>query len=343
MEQRRTALESVGWGVTNGAAFWQDRPVLVTGATGLVGGWLVRRLAALGAEVVCLVRDWVPQSELVRAGLLEQVKVVRGDVRDQGLLERALGEYEIDTVFHLAAQTIVGIANRNPISTFESNIAGTWALLEACRRSPTVKQIVLASSDKAYGDHANLPYSEDTPLRGRHPYDVSKSCADLISQSYAVTYGLPVAITRCGNFYGGGDLNWNRIVPGTIRSVLRGQRPVIRSDGSYIRDYFYVEDGAAAYILLAEKLAADPALRGQAFNFSNEIQVTVLALVRRILALMNSDLEPEIRGEASNEILHQYLSAERARRDLSWQPLFTLDEGLRATIAWYRDFLGEQA
>lgn len=328
--------------MTTGAAFWQDRPVFVTGATGLVGGWLVRRLAALGAEVVCLVRDWVPQSELARAGLLERVKVVRGDVRDQALLERALGEYEIDTVFHLAAQTIVGIANRNPISTFESNIAGTWALLEACRRSPTVKQIVLASSDKAYGDHANLPYSEDTPLQGRHPYDVSKSCADLIGQSYAVTYGLPVAITRCGNFYGGGDLNWNRIVPGTIRSVLRGQRPVIRSDGSYIRDYFYVEDGAAAYILLAERLAADPALRGQAFNFSNEIQVTVLELAQRILALMESGLEPEIRGEASNEILHQYLSAERARRDLGWRPLFTLDEGLRATIAWYREFLRGQ-
>lgn len=328
--------------MTTGAAFWQDRPVFVTGATGLVGGWLVRRLAALGTEVVCLVRDWVPQSELARAGLLERVKVVRGDVRDQALLERALGEYEIDTVFHLAAQTIVGIANRNPISTFESNIAGTWALLEACRRSPTVKQIVLASSDKAYGDHANLPYSEDTPLQGHHPYDVSKSCADLIGQSYAVTYGLPVAITRCGNFYGGGDLNWNRIVPGTIRSVLRGQRPVIRSDGSYIRDYFYVEDGAAAYILLAERLAADPALRGQAFNFSNEIQVTVLELAQRILALMESGLEPEIRGEASNEILHQYLSAERARRDLGWRPLFTLDEGLRATIAWYREFLRGQ-
>src|SRR2546427_567012 len=189
--------------------FWQDRPAFVTGATGLVGGWLIKRLLDTGADVVCLVRDWVPQSELVRSGDIERVKVVRGDVRDRDCVERTLGEYEIDTVFHLAAQTIVGIANRNPVSTFESNIQGTWSLLEACRRSPAVKSIVLASSDKAYGDHAQLPYDESTPLQGRHPYDASKSCADLIAQSYAVTFDLPVAVTRCGNLYGGGDLNWN--------------------------------------------------------------------------------------------------------------------------------------
>jgi CDP-glucose 4,6-dehydratase len=288
--------------------------------------------------VVCLVRDWVPQSEFVRASLVEGVKVVRGDVRDQAEMERALGEYEIDTVIHLAAQTIVGIANRNPVSTFESNVAGTWALLEACRRSPAVRQIVLASSDKAYGDCDVLPYDEETPLRGRHPYDVSKSCADLIAQSYAVTYGLPVIVTRCGNFYGGGDLNWNRIVPGTIRSVLRGQPPVVRSDGQYVRDYFYVEDGAAAYTLLAERLADDRTLAGRAFNFSNEIQVTVLELVERLLGLMGSDLRPEVRNEASNEIRHQYLSAERARKLLGWRPLFTLEEGLARTVDWYRDF-----
>ena len=323
--------------------FWQDRPTFVTGATGLLGGWLVRRLLDAGADVVCLVRDWVPQSELVRGRLLEQVKVVRGDVRSQPLLERTLGEYEIETVIHLAAQTIVGIANRNPISTFKTNIAGTWALLEACRRSPTVKQIVIASSDKAYGDHEVLPYSEDAPLQGRHPYDVSKSCADLIAQSYATTYDLPVAITRCGNFYGGGDLNWNRIVPGTIRSVLRGQRPMIRSDGQHIRDYFYAEDGAAVNMVLAEALAANPDLRGQAFNFSNEIQVTVLELVERLLQLMNSKLEPEVRNEATNEIRHQYLSAAKARERLGWQPLFTLDEGLRRTVDWYKAFLGTQA
>lgn len=249
-------------------AFWQDRPTFVTGGTGLVGSWLVQRLVDLGADVVCLVRDWVPQSELVRSGLIERVKVVRGDVRDRDMLERALGEFEIDTVIHLAAQTIVTIANRNPISTFETNIAGTWNILEASRRSPKVKQIVMASSDKAYGDQEVLPYNEDTPLQGQHPYDVSKSASDLIAAAYAKSYDLPVAITRCGNFYGGGDLNWNRIIPGTIRSILRGQAPIIRSDGEYIRDYFYVEDGAAAYMLLAEQLAIRPELKGQAFNFS---------------------------------------------------------------------------
>lgn len=320
--------------------YWQDRPTLVTGATGLVGGWLVRKLLSLGADVVCLVRDWVPQSELVRSQLLEQVKVVRGDIRDQALLERVLGEYEIDTVMHLAAQTIVGIANRNPVATFETNIAGTWSLLEACRHSPMVKQIVIASSDKAYGEHDKLPYDEETALRGDHPYDVSKSCADLIAQTYAITYKLPVAIARCGNFYGGGDLNWNRIVPGTIRSLMRGQRPIVRSNGHYIRDYFYVEDGAAAYTLLAEHLAKNPELRGQAFNFSNEIKVTVLELVQQIREVMGSDLEPEVRNEASNEIYHQHLSAAKARRLLNWRPFFMLDEGLRLTIAWYKQFLG---
>jgi CDP-glucose 4,6-dehydratase len=320
--------------------FWQDRPTLVTGATGLLGGWLVRRLLAAEADVVCIVRDWVPQSEFVRARLLDRVKVVDGDVRSQSLMERTLGEYEIDTVIHLAAQTIVGIANRNPVSTFKTNIGGTWALLEACRRSPAVKQIVVASSDKAYGEHKQLPYDEDAPLMGRHPYDVSKSCADLIAQSYAATYNLPVAITRCGNLYGGGDLNWNRIVPGTIRSVLREQRPVIRSDGKFVRDYFYADDAAAANMLLAQKLSLDKSLTGQAFNFSNETQVTVSELAGRILKLMNSELQPDVRNEATNEIREQYLSARKAREVLGWKPLFTLDEGLRHTIDWYREFLG---
>jgi CDP-glucose 4,6-dehydratase len=319
--------------------FWQDRPTFVTGGTGLVGSWLIKWLVEANADVVCLVRDWVPQSELVRSGLIDRVKVVRGDIRDRDILERIMGEYESDTVFHLAAQTIVTIANRNPISTFETNIAGTWNLLEACRRSPKVRQIVVASSDKAYGDQINLPYNENTPLQGQHPYDVSKSAADLIAHTYAKSYDLPVAITRCGNFYGGGDLNWNRIIPGTIRSILRGQRPIIRSDGEYVRDYFYAEDGAAAYMLLAEQLAKRPELKGQAFNFSNEIQASVREIVNKIIDLMGSDIEPDIQNEVTNEIRNQYLSAEKARAWLNWHPVFTLDEGLSKTIEWYQNFL----
>jgi CDP-glucose 4,6-dehydratase len=318
--------------------FWKDRSVLVTGGTGLLGSWIVSRLIEAGAQVVCLVRDWVPQSELVRSRRIEQVNTVRGDVSDRDLIERTLGEYEVEVVFHLAAQTIVGIANRNPVSTFATNIGGTWNVLEACRRSPTVKSIVVASSDKAYGDQKQLPYDETMPLQGRHPYDVSKSCADLIAQTYAVSYGLPVAITRCGNFYGGGDLNWNRVVPGTIRSVLRGERPVVRSDGEFVRDYFYIEDGAAAYMLLAERLVADPVMRGQAFNFSNESQISVLQMVDLILQKLNSSLRPEILNQASNEIRHQFLSAELAHAILEWRPQFTLDSGLDRTIAWYRAF-----
>jgi len=323
------------------SGFWTDRPTLVTGATGFLGGWVVRSLLEAGAEVVCVVRDWVPQSELVRSRLIERVRVVRGSVCERDLLERALGEYEIDSVFHLAAQTIVGVAQRNPVSTLATNVGGTWAVLEACRRSPAVKQIVLASSDKAYGDQAKLPYTEVTPLQGRHPYDVSKTCADLIAQAYAVSYSSPVAVTRCGNFYGGGDLNWNRIVPGTIRSVLRKKRPVIRSDGDYVRDYLYVEDGAAAHLKLTERLAENPDLRGEAFNFSTEMQLTVRELVEKILALMDSGLTPDVRSDAVHEIRRQYLSAEKAREVLGWRPLFTLAEGLRRTIDWYREFLKE--
>ncbi len=324
-------------------SFWKDRSVFVTGGTGLLGSWLVAQLMDNGANVVCLVRDWVPQSELVRSRRIEQVKTVRGDVCDRDLIERALGEYEVEVVFHVAAQAIVGIANRNPVSTFTTNIAGTWSVLEACRRSPKVSSVVVASSDKAYGAHEQLPYSETMPLQGRHPYDVSKSCADMIAQTYAATYNMPVAITRCGNFYGGGDLNWNRVVPGTIRSILRGERPVIRSDGEFVRDYFYIQDGASAYMLLAERVASNLALRGEAFNFSNESQISVRELVELILRKTNSSLRPEILNQASNEIRHQFLSAEKARTVLNWRPEFTLDEGLDRTIAWYRDFLGVPA
>jgi CDP-glucose 4,6-dehydratase len=320
--------------------FWLDRRVFITGASGFIGGWVLKRLLKSRADVVCLVRDWVPQCELVRTSFVQKVQIVRGDLADLHLLDRILAEYEVKTVIHLAAQTVVTISNRNPISTFESNVRGTWNLLEACRRNPAVKQIVVASSDKAYGDQTSLPYDESIPLQGRHPYDVSKSCADLIAQAYAATYGLPVAISRCGNFYGGGDLNWNRIVPGTIRSVFRGRPPIIRSDGKMARDYFYVEDGAAAYMLLAERIAENRELYGQAFNFSNENQMNVLQLVERILSHMGSPLKPEIRNETSNEILNQSLNSAKAKRVLGWSPRFDLDEGLRRTIGWYKEFLG---
>ena len=323
--------------------FWRDRPVFVTGGTGLLGGWLIRGLQERGAEVVTLVRDWIPQSELCRSGLLEKICVVRGELQDQALLERILGEYEIRTVFHLGAQAIVPIGNRNPVSTFESNIRGTWCLLESCRRSPTVREIVAASSDKAYGSHTELPYREDAPLRGLHPYDVSKSCADLIAQSYAATFGLPVVVARCGNLYGGGDLNWSRIIPGTIRSVLHEERPVIRSDGVPTRDYFYVEDGSAAYLRLAEALAEDRDLKGEAFNFSNEQPLSVLQVTQEILRLTGRmDLKPVILNEASGEILHQYLDARKARERLHWEPGYSLQEGLKETIAWYQEFLGRR-
>ncbi len=322
--------------------FWLDRPVFVTGATGLLGSWLTKKLLELRANVVVLVRDWVPESEFFQNGSATKTTVIRGDLTDRDLLERVLNEYEIVTVFHLAAQTIVGTANRSPISTFESNIQGTWCVLEAARRSALVKQIVVASSDKAYGSHDVLPYKEDAPLQGIHPYDVSKSCADLIAQSYAHSFGVPVCVTRCGNLFGGGDLNWNRLIPGTIRSIIRNESPVIRSDGTYIRDYFYVEDAAIAYIKLAEMMAANTGLYGHAFNFSNEIQLNVLDLTRKILSLMNrEDLEPTILSVANNEIQHQYLSAEKARTVLGWEPAFTLDDGLRRTISWYKQFIGE--
>jgi CDP-glucose 4,6-dehydratase len=321
-----------------GGGFWRSRSVYVTGGTGLLGGWLIEALVARGANVVVLVRDRVPDARLNRERIVERVAVVSGRVEDVDLNERILAEYEVESVFHLAAQTIVGVANRSPLSTFESNIKGTWCLLEACRRLPAVKRIVVASSDKAYGARTRLPYDEEAPLAGTHPYDVSKSCADLIARAYATTYGSPVCVTRCGNFYGGGDLNWNRIVPGTIRSATLDERPVIRSDGTPVRDYFYIEDGVQAYLDLAEAMdRAD--VRGRAFNFSNEIQVSVADLVERTLAAMGrKDLRPVILNQAPNEIAHQYLSARRARDVLGWRPRFTLEEGLARTVAWYRSY-----
>lgn len=319
--------------------FWKDRRVFVTGATGLVGGWLVQKLCSCGADVITLVRDWVPSSRLISSDLMQRATVVRGDLACSQFLERVLAEYEIETVIHLAAQTIVPIANKNPLSTFESNIQGTWNLLEACRRVSSVKSIVVASSDKAYGDAEELPYRETFPLNALYPYDVSKACADMLCQSYAATYDLPVAITRCGNFFGGGDLNWNRIIPGTIRAIVRGDVPVIRSDGTLVRDYIYVEDAVSAYMTLAKQLAQNNNLKGEAFNFSNETQKSVLELTNLILEIMKSDLKPIIQGNNNGEIKSQYLDSTKAKETLSWEAEYGLEEGLKRTITWYKEFL----
>jgi len=318
---------------------WRDRPVLVTGCTGMLGSWLTAALLELGADVIGLVRDWVPQSQLVLSGNHQRVKIVRGDVTDYALLERTLAEYEVETVFHLAAQTIVPIANRNPLSSFETNIKGTWLLLEAARQVNTVTRILVASSDKAYGTHEQLPYTEDAPLQACHPYDVSKACAEMLARTYAVTYGLGVAITRCANLYGGGDLNWNRIVPGTMRSIIYGDRPIIRSDGSLVRDYVYVQDAIAGYLKLAKALN-NPEVKGEAFNFGMDQPKSVLEIVKAIIATSDHpEIEPVILGEAPNEIKAQYLSSAKARRLLGWEPAHTLENALAKTYAWYKAFL----
>lgn len=327
---------------TSGSIAWQQRPVFVTGGAGLVGNALVDELVGLGASVVVLIRDDVPSALQEWNPVMATVTKVHGKLEDQALMERILGEYDIKTVFHLAAQAIVGVANRNPVSTFESNIQGTWSLLEACRRSPLVEQVVVASSDKAYGEQPVLPYTEDMPLLARNPYDMSKAATDMLAQTYAHTYGMNVAIARCGNFFGEGDFNWSRIVPGTVRSILKGEPPVLRSDGTLIRDYFYVRDGAHAYRVLAEHLALHPEIRGEAFNFSTDKEVSVIDLTNLILKLMKSDLKPVIQNNAPNEILKQNLSSKKAREVLGWTPQYTLEDGLKRTIEWYRNFLAQR-
>lgn len=310
----------------------------MTGSTGFLGGWLAKGLVERGANVVALIRDGSPQCMLVREGWLDQITTVRGDVQDLALVRRTLCEYSVDTAFHLAAQALVGVAKLDPLDTFEINVRGTWNLLEAARQAQ-VRQIVVASSDKAYGPSDQLPYEEQHPLQGVFPYDVSKSCVDLICKTYATTYETPVVVARCANLFGGGDLNYSRTLPGLIQSVFRGERFVIRSDGQYVRDFLYVKDAVEAYLCLAEKLAADRSLAGQAFNFSLEVRVTVLELVRKVLAMMGrSDLEPVIQNKASAEIREQYMVARKARQVLGWSPHYSLEEGLRETIEWYRSF-----
>ena len=320
-------------------SFWRERRVLVTGATGIVGSHLALALLDRGAFVVAQVRDDDPQSSFYRDATAGRCSIVRGELQRYEDCARAINAHDVEIVFHLGAQTLVGTAVRDPLETFESNVRGTYNLLEAARRmGGLVKAFVVASSDKAYGDSPILPYTEDMPLIGRHPYDVSKSCTDLLSTCYATTYGLPVAIARCGNIYGAGDLNWSRIVPGTIRSLLLGERPVLRSNGKSIRDYIYVADVVDAYLALAEAIEK-PGVRGEAFNFSPESRVDVFEIVRTLARLMASDLEPVVLDIATHEIKDQTLDASKARAMLGWRPTWTLEAGLRETIPWYRTIL----
>jgi CDP-glucose 4,6-dehydratase len=332
-------MEGLGMSAPNP---WKRRRVLVTGCTGLLGSWLSAWLADRQAEVVGLVRDAVPRSNFHRLGLDRRVSIVNGELEDYLLLERTLNEYEIEVVFHLAAQAVVGAANRSPLSTFTSNIQGTWNMLEAARRHPGIRAVVVASSDKAYGAQEELPYRESTPLVGRHPYDVSKSCVDLIAQSYWHSYRLPVSVTRCGNFYGGGDLNFNRIVPGTIRSLFDGQPPIVRSDGTPRRDYIYIREAVGAYAMLAERMLEGQAV-GECFNFSNNQPLRVLEIVAVITRLMGrTGLQPVILNEAANEIPDQFLDASKAAAELGWTPKYSLEDGLRETIAWYEAFFRDE-
>lgn len=319
-------------------AFWHGRPVAVTGATGFVGSHLTSELIELDASVTVLRRDELP-SHAITDGWLSRVSVVAGCVEDQIVIERLIADYDIQTVFHLAAQSQVGVANTNPVGTFRTNVQGTWSVLEAARRSPSVRQVVVASSDKAYGAHLDLPYTEETPLRAVNPYDVSKASADLIATCYARCFDLPVAVTRCGNFFGPGDLNWARLVPGTCRSILAGDRPVVRSDGTMVRDYLYVRDGIRAYLMLAEALANDSSIAGEAFNFSLEQPLSVLDMVAAVQQAAGTRLEPDIRAMARHEIAAQYMSAARAQSVLGWAAAFTLESGLRQTVEWYRHHL----
>lgn len=313
--------------------FWRDKQVLVTGATGFLGGWLVEELYNQEAQVITIVRDSRPDCRFYRDSLDQGAVVVAGDLKDAELVKRVVGDYEIDTIFHLGAQTIVRIGEMSPVETFQSNITGTWNILDAAKAG-RVRRTVIASSDKAYGN-IDPPYIEDMPLAGVNPYDVSKSCGDLIANSYHQTYGTPVSIVRCSNLYGGGDLNWNRIIPGTIRSVLRGENPVIRGDGLMKRDYMYVKDAVRAYLAVGASEKAN----GQAFNFGTETPTTVLEVVSKILDVMGSHSAPEVQAKPSKEIKAQWLSIAKARSMLSWKPEWTLQSGLEDTVSWYRSYL----
>lgn len=323
---------------------YQGVPVLVTGATGFIGSRLAERLLDLGAEVIVPRRDVPARSYFRIAGLEERCTLVQADLLDFDALVRVVNEYGVRAVFHLAAQTIVGTANRSPLSTFESNIRGTYNLLEACRTAGVVgdpvERIVVASSDKAYGSHETLPYREDFALQPEYPYDVSKAATDMIARSYAKTYGLPVAVTRFANIYGGGDFNFSRIVPDTARALVRGERPVIRSDGTPQRDYMHVEDAASAYLRVGESLD-DEANWGRAWNAGAGEPVAVIDIVRKLIEVSGRDVEPDIRGQGTphGEIDRQWLDSTAIREELGWRPEWDLDRGLAEAYAWYAEHL----
>jgi CDP-glucose 4,6-dehydratase len=315
-------------------SFWKDRRVLVTGAGGFIASWLSRALLDEGAMVVGIVRDSAGERLLGLHGIQDGIELVRGSITDTALVERVLNEYEIDTVYHLAAQALVVAANRSPLSTFESNIRGTWTVLEAARNCQTVSRIVVASSDKAYGSQAELPYHEGHPLNGRYPYDASKVCADVLAQSYAATFDLPVVVTRFANIYGGADLNWSRIIPGTIRWGLHGEQTIIRSDGLLERDYLFIEDAIRGY-LAAGRMSGESGVRGRAFNFGSGSPIRVIDLAEKILEMIPGSLAPKVLGVATGEIDRQYLDSRLAHELLDWEPSVSLEQGLEKTIGWY--------
>lgn len=322
--------------------FWENKRVFITGADGFIGSWLTKALLGLGAGVIALIRDFNPESSNLSKEELSRIQIIHGRLEDYSTLERAINEHHVDTVFHLAAQALVGPALRSPLQTFESNIRGTYNLLEVCRQHKShIEMVLVASSDKAYGTSPILPYTEEMPLSGVFPYEVSKSCADLLSISYAQTYDLPIVIARCGNVYGGGDKNWSRIIPGTIRSLLNEEAPIIRSDGKLMRDYVFVEDAVQAYLLMAMH-AQKPHVRGEAFNFGPESPLSALEIVQTLQSVMNrTHLKPIILNQSDGEIPKQYLNSEKAKDALGWIPKYSLEEGLRSTVTWYENYLLE--
>jgi len=325
--------------MVDGNEYWKDKRIFVTGATGFLGSWITKRLVDLGSNVTVLIRDDVFISNFYMLGLQKHVNIISGKLEQYKLLHRALNEYEIDTCLHVAAQPIVGVALRTPRTTFETNIRGTWNILEAARNCETVKRVVVASSDKAYGDHDNLPYDEDVALKGKYPYDVSKACADLLARAYFHTYGLPVGVTRCGNLYGPGDMNFSRIVPGTFKSIIKNENPTIRSDGTFKRDYFFIQDAVDAYLTLAQNLDRKE-IHGQAFNFAPQRPMTVLELFNKMIEISGkTHLKPVILNQAKSEIKDQFLSREKATALLGWSPKFSVEDGLKITHPWYVDLL----